>query len=98
MKLNVIFVFRTISSIKLQKIHFNIIDFNVSGNQGVTPNIVDLEKEKMDEDAKEWFLLQQKMDELDLNNECETESDEVIEISPEIIGGRKIQKQRQITV
>ena len=53
MKLNVIFVFRTISSIKLQKIHFNIIDFNVSGNQGVTPNIVDLEKEKMDEDAKE---------------------------------------------
>ena len=43
-------------------------------------------------------MLQQKMDELDLNNECETESDEVIEISPEIIGGRKIQKQRQITV
>ena len=37
MKLNVIFVFRTINSIKLQGIHFYIIDINVSGNQGVNP-------------------------------------------------------------
>ena len=30
-----VFVFRTINSIKLQGIHFYIIDINVSGNQGV---------------------------------------------------------------
>ena len=35
MKLNVIFVFRTINSIKLQGIHFYIIDIYVSGNEGV---------------------------------------------------------------
>ena len=35
MKLNEIFVSRTINSIKLQGIHFCIIDIYVSGNQGV---------------------------------------------------------------
>ena len=35
MKLNVIFVLRIINSIKLQGIHFYIIDIYVSGNQGV---------------------------------------------------------------
>ena len=35
MKLNVIFVFGTINSIKLQKVHFYIMDLNFSGNQGV---------------------------------------------------------------
>ena len=35
MKLNVIFLFRTINYIKLQGVHFYIIDNNVSGKQGV---------------------------------------------------------------
>ena len=35
MKLNVILVFRAINSIKLQGIHFYIIDISVSGNEGV---------------------------------------------------------------
>ena len=35
MKLNVILVLRTINFIKLQGIHFYMIDINVSGNQGV---------------------------------------------------------------
>ena len=35
MKLNVTFVFRTINSIKLQRIHFYIIDIYVGGNEGV---------------------------------------------------------------
>ena len=35
MKLNVIFVLRTITTTKLQGSHFYIIDINVSGNQGV---------------------------------------------------------------
>ena len=34
MKLNVIFLLRTINSTKLQGIHFCILDINVSGNQG----------------------------------------------------------------
>ena len=37
MKLNVIFVFRTINSTKLQGIHFYVIDIYVSGNEGAKP-------------------------------------------------------------
>ena len=40
MKLNVIFVFRTINSIKLQGIHFYIIDIYVSGNEEVKNNLI----------------------------------------------------------
>ena len=36
-KLNVIFVFRTINSSKLQSFYFYAIDFKFSGNQGVKP-------------------------------------------------------------
>ena len=35
MKLNVIFAFKTINSIKLRGVNFYIIDFNFSENQGV---------------------------------------------------------------
>ena len=35
LKLNVIFVLRTINSNKVQGVHFYIIDFDFSGNQGV---------------------------------------------------------------
>ena len=35
MKLNAIFVFKTINSIKIQRFHFYIIYINVSGNRGV---------------------------------------------------------------
>ena len=39
MKLNVIFVFRTINSTKREGVHFYITDINFSGNQGVNPSV-----------------------------------------------------------
>ena len=57
----------------------------------------DFDRQLEDEDAEEEFLLQQKMEELDLNSESETESEDVIEIIPEVADEKKIQKQSQIT-
>ena len=57
----------------------------------------DFDRQLEDEDAEEEFLLQQKMEELDLNSESETESEAVIEIIPEVADEKKIQKQSQIT-
>ena len=57
----------------------------------------DFDRQLEDEDAEEEFLLQQKMEELDLNRESETESENVIEIIPEVADEKKSQKQSQIT-
>ena len=51
----------------------------------------DFDRQLEDEDAEEEFLLQQKMEELALNSESETESEKVIEIIPEVAGEKKIQ-------
>ena len=56
----------------------------------------DFDRQLEDEDAEEEFLLQQKMEELDLNSDSETESENVIEIIPDV-ADEKIQKQSQIT-
>ena len=57
----------------------------------------DFDRQLEDDDAEEEFLLQQKMEELDLKSESETESENGIEIIPEVAGEKKIQKQSQIT-
>ena len=57
----------------------------------------DIDRQLEDDDAEEEFLLQQKMEELELNSESETESEAVIEIIPEVPDEKKIQKQSQIT-
>ena len=51
----------------------------------------------MTEDAEEEFLLQCGMKELNFDSESETESDDVIEINPEVVKEQKKQKQSQIT-
>ena len=57
----------------------------------------DFERQLEDEDAEEEFLLQQKMEELDLNMESETVSENLLEIISEVADEKKIQKQSQIT-
>ena len=47
--------------------------------------------------CEEEFLLQCGMEELNLDSESETESDDVIEINPEVVKEQKKQKQSQIT-
>ena len=55
----------------------------------------DFDKELEDEDTEEEFLLQRRMEELNL--ECEHESDDDIQIVPEKVELSKKQKQSQIT-
>ena len=57
----------------------------------------DFDRELENEDAEEEFLLQCGMEELNLDSESETESDDVIEINPEVVKEQKKQKQSQIT-
>ena len=57
----------------------------------------DFDSELENEDAEEEFLLQCGMEELNLDSESETESDDVIEINPEVVKEQKKQKQSQIT-
>ena len=57
----------------------------------------DFDRELEKEDAEEEFLLQCGMEELNLDIESERESDDVIEINPEVVKEQKKQKQSQIT-
>ena len=49
------------------------------------------------DEAEEEFLLQCGMEELNLDSENATESDDVIEINPEVVKEQKKQKKSQIT-
>ena len=66
------------------------------GNTRLTESF-DFDWELENEDAEEEFLLQCGMEELNLDSESETESDDVIEINPEVVKEQKKQKQSQIT-
>ena len=57
----------------------------------------DFDKELEDKDAEEEFLLQRRMEELNLDTESEHESDDDIQIVPEKVELSKKQKQSQIT-
>ena len=57
----------------------------------------DFDRELENEDAEEEFLLQCGMKELNLDSEIEKESDDVIEVNPEVIEEQKKEKQSQIT-
>ena len=52
----------------------------------------------MTEDAEEEFLLQCGMKELNFDSESETESDDVVEIIPEVIEEQKKQKKVKLLI
>ena len=76
-------------------------DWAANNKEGMGKNKIDrefrLRQRGENEDAEEEFLLQCGMEELNLDSESETESDDVIEINPEVVKEQKKQKQSQIT-
>ena len=66
-------------------------------NEKTSTESFDSDRKLENEDVEEEFLLQCGMEELNLDSESETESDDVIEINPEVVKEQKKQKQSQIT-